>query len=69
VTQEFEARRPVTSCPGPHCAVGAIKYPDGERGLLIYFKSSLSGDENDYIRSYKSRFPLFPHESSGDQFF
>jgi hypothetical protein len=69
VTREFEAGGLVGAHLGPHCAVGAIEYPGGERGLLIYFKSSLSGDENDYIANYKSRFPLFPHESTGDQFF
>lgn len=32
-------------------------------------KAALSGDENDYILNYKARYPLFPHESTGDQFF
>jgi hypothetical protein len=54
---------------GPHSAVGRIFYPDGTEGLLLYFKSSLSGDERDYILDYAERHPAFPHESTGDQFF
>ncbi|HMN72170.1 MAG TPA: hypothetical protein PKA55_09925 [Rhodoblastus sp.] len=55
--------------PGPHCAVGRICYADGAQGVLVYFKSSLSGDEKDYILDYKRRNPAFPHETTGDQFF
>jgi hypothetical protein len=54
---------------GPHCAIGWILYPDGSRGLLVYVKSSLSGDEKDYILDYAKRNPAFPHETTGDQFF
>ena len=32
-------------------------------------KSSLSGDENVYVRDYARRYPDFPHETTGDQFF
>jgi len=53
---------------GPHCVVGQIKYPDGD-GYLLYVKSSLSGDENDYIQNYKRNHGSFPHETTGDQFF
>ena len=38
-------------------------------GTLLYFKSSLTGDEKDYILDYKKRYEDFPHESTGDQFF
>jgi hypothetical protein len=54
---------------GAHCAIGTIDYPDGGRGVLVYIKASMTGDENDYISNYKSRYPEFPHESTGDQFF
>jgi hypothetical protein len=54
---------------GPHCAVGKIQYPHGREGILIYVKSSLSGDENDYIIDYKRRFPSYPHETTADQLF
>lgn len=53
---------------GPHCVVGRIRYPTGF-GYLVYVKSSLTGDENDYIQDYKRRYDRFPHETTGDQFF
>jgi hypothetical protein len=64
VTPEEATRR-----RGPHCAVGRILYEDGSYGILLYFKSSLSGDEKDYLIDYKKRFRDFPHETTGDQFF
>lgn len=54
---------------GPHCAVGEISYPLGRTGILIYVKSSITGDENDYIVDYKRRFPTYPHETTADQLF
>ena len=54
---------------GPHCAVGEITYPQGRTGILIYVKSSITGDENDYIVDYKRRFPTYPHETTADQLF
>jgi hypothetical protein len=54
---------------GPHCAVGRITYVNGTAGVILYFKSSLSGDEKDYILDYKKRYLKFPHETTGDQFF
>jgi len=61
---------------GPHCALGTIYYPrkagDDEKtstGLLLYIKSSFTGDENDYVVDYKRRNPRFPHESTADQLF
>jgi hypothetical protein len=63
---------------GPHCALGTIYYPrkaGGEKdeadstGVLLYIKSSLTGDENDYIVDYKRRNPAFPHETTLDQLF
>ncbi len=52
-----------------HCAFGKIHYGEGETGYLLYIKSSLTGDENEYIREYRSKNKDFPHESTGDQFF
>jgi Patatin-like phospholipase len=59
-------------CPalsGPHCAIGEIEYPGNRKGILIYIKSSLTGDENDYILYYKQRYASFPHETTLDQLF
>lgn len=67
------AGKPPTPAPeashGPHVAIGAIDYGGGQIGYLVYIKSSLTGDENDYIRDYARRYERFPHESTGDQFF
>jgi hypothetical protein len=57
------------SSAGPHAAIGTIDYGGGEKGYLVYIKSSLTGDENDYIRDYARRNDTFPHETTGDQFF
>jgi hypothetical protein len=61
---------------GPHAAVGLIDYPPApggtgkrEKGVLIYIKASLSGDENDYVTAYKAAYPRFPHETTADQLF
>ena len=54
---------------GPHAAIGVIDYGGGQKGYLLYIKSSLTGDENDYILDYARRYQRFPHETTGDQFF
>ncbi len=54
---------------GPHCAIGKIKYENGDPGVLVYIKSSVTGDENDYVRDYNRRYRAFPHETTADQFF
>jgi hypothetical protein len=54
---------------GPHVAVGRIEYGEHESGVLIYIKSSLSGDESDLVHDYKRRYADFPHETTLDQFF
>ena len=54
---------------GPHCAIGEIAYPLGRKGILIYIKASLTGDENDCVFHYKKRFNGFPHETTLDQLF
>jgi hypothetical protein len=64
-----EEGKPIPPTGGPHCTVGSILYPGGERGVLLYVKASLTGDEPDYVVDYKMRYPAFPHESTGDQFF
>ncbi|HEY6518886.1 MAG TPA: patatin-like phospholipase family protein [Roseiarcus sp.] len=63
------AEHGVRATHGPHCAVGRIFYEDGCQGLIVYFKSSLTGDEKDYVLDYKKRYAAFPHETTADQFF
>jgi hypothetical protein len=61
--------------PGPHVALGSISYPplapggNREKGALVYIKTSLSGDESDYILAYKRANPAFPHETTLEQLF
>jgi hypothetical protein len=53
-----------------HYAVGTIKYPgETELGYLLYFKSSVTGDEDEVVNEYRSRSATFPHETTADQFF
>lgn len=52
-----------------HFAFGTIHYPDGFVGHLLYFKSSLTGNEPADVLDYKRRNPSFPHQSTADQFF
>jgi hypothetical protein len=54
---------------GPHAAIGTIRYRGGQTGFLLYIKASLTGDERDYVRDYARRYPEFPHERTGKQFF
>lgn len=56
-----------------HCAIGEICYDQvdvgAERGILVYLKSSLTGDETTDILNYHREHPDFPHQSTGDQWF
>jgi hypothetical protein len=58
----------------PHAAIGRIKYSvvDGENapdGTILYLKATLSGDEPIDIRNFSAGDPLFPHDSTANQFF
>jgi hypothetical protein len=50
-------------------ALGTIDYGSGERGIILYLKSSLTGDEGELIRHYRHANPAFPNQSTADQFF
>jgi hypothetical protein len=52
-----------------HCAVGDIKYSNGDIGTLIYLKASITGDEDAGIAQYRSDHPSFPHETTTNQFY
>ena len=52
-----------------HFTLGEIEYGPGETGYLLYIKSSLTGNERDYVLDYQQRSPSFPHETTADQFF
>jgi hypothetical protein len=61
-----------------HCVVGRIEYPEdhteadakpGNRGFLLYLKSSLTGDEPADVLGYRAEHPEFPHQTTADQWF
>ena len=56
-----------------HCAVGTIHYDRVDRGapkgILVYVKATLTGDEPADLLNYQRQHPGFPHESTGDQWF
>ncbi len=52
-----------------HCVAGVINYSEKEKGILLYIKSSLTGDEPEDLFQYRKEHPTFPYESTADQFF
>jgi hypothetical protein len=62
-------RDPRTGRSKSHCAVGRIEYGNGILGALIYIKASLLEEENTAVLQYHSEHPVFPHETTADQFF
>jgi hypothetical protein len=58
---------------GAHCVVGTIRYPEdkpeGERGVVVYIKASITGDEPGDILNYKKEHSSFPHDTTLNQWF
>jgi len=56
---------------GTYYAVARIHYPEADAapGLLLYIKPGYHGDEPASVRSYAAKNPIFPHESTTDQWF
>lgn len=58
-----------------HSHLLRIHYPDAGPdqpaaiGLMLYLKLSLTGDETELLKRYRSINPEFPHESTMDQFY
>jgi hypothetical protein len=57
-----------------HVVAGTIRYPGSWKdmprdGIVLYVKSSLTGDEPADILSYKRAHPHFPHDSTLNQWF
>jgi len=38
-------------------------------GWMLYVKLAMMGTEANYILDYRREYPLFPHQTTGDQFF
>jgi hypothetical protein len=67
---QLDPLRPAPSgLSAEHWVVGTIDYGGGDAGRLIYLKLSMTGDEPEAIREYRSRFPAFPQQSSANQFY
>jgi hypothetical protein len=52
-----------------HVAVGTIRYPSGDAGILLYVKPTVTGDEPPDVQQYRTRNTAFPNESTTDQFY
>jgi hypothetical protein len=52
-----------------HFLLFKIDYGHGARGFLLYVKSSMTGDESEFIQKYRVASPAFPHESTAEQLF
>jgi len=56
-----------------HCVVGTIQYQEDTArrspGIVVYIKSSLTGDEPADVLNYKRGDPCFPHDSTVNQWF
>lgn len=55
-----------------HVAIGTIHYDQiggMDKGIIIYLKPTLTGDEPYDVQQYRSRNHSFPHESTGEQFY
>lgn len=56
-----------------HGVVGTIHYelvdPTMEAGKLVYVKATLSENDPADLQSYKTQNPVFPHDSTADQWF
>jgi Patatin-like phospholipase len=56
-----------------HWAIGTIHYklvdPGADNGILVYLKTSITGDEPADVLNYRCQHPDFPHQSTADQWF
>jgi hypothetical protein len=72
---------PDTEYSGAHCVVGTIVYPEDkaggksggkskhQEGIVVYIKSSITGDEPGDILNYKKENSAFPHDTTLNQWF
>ena len=58
-------------CGASHCIVGTITYPESPKdpGIVVYIKSSLTGDEPTDVLNYRKQDAIFPHDSTLNQWF
>ncbi len=58
----------------PHAAIGVVRYsivdgPAAPDGVILYLKATLSGDETVDVLNFATSDPLFPHDSTANQFY
>lgn len=63
------SRDPVTKFSRAHGAVGKIRYCDGEEGVFVYLKASLTETDPTDVLEYHAEHTEFPHQSTADQWF
>jgi hypothetical protein len=58
-------------CSAAHCVVGTITYPEAPKdpGIVVYLKSSLTGDEPGDVLNYKEEDAPFPNDTTLNQWF
>jgi hypothetical protein len=59
--------KPCTDCPSLERASSHARDP--YTGVIVYFKSSLVGDEPPDLLTYKLKYPVFPQDSTANQWF
>jgi hypothetical protein len=52
-----------------HFLLCTIDYGQGRKGFLLYIKSSMTGNESEFLRKYRIEHPAFPHESTAQQLY
>lgn len=53
-----------------HYSVGSVIYPgEAQRGMVLYIKASVTGDEPLDVVEFRKNHPEFPHTSTVNQFF
>lgn len=60
-----------TGCNSSHCVVGTITYPEAsaDPGIVVYIKSSLTGDEPADVLNYRKEDSHFPNDTTLNQWF
>jgi hypothetical protein len=68
-------QNPTSGYSRTHIQMFRVYYPPAEDGrvaaigLMLYLKLSLTGDEAELLKRYRSLHPEFPHQSTLDQFY
>ena len=63
--EEDDETRFATAC----CASGAIRYPDGRVGTLVYARTVVTSDMPYDVKAFLEKDPAFPHHSTADQLY